>query len=241
VAHHARGPKPGGSICNAGRCGRFIPSRDVGGRGGGEDSDERAAQIGARVIDGATGRGAALVMMRAGAPMDLLRRSPRSPASRPAFGEVAEEHLGAVLRYLVHLVGDRDLAEDLTGATFEAALRSWPRYDPARGTPLAWLCQIARGRALDHFRREGRRRAREERYAAGEGRAVAAPDAGGGLPPDLRRAMGLLTPAESEVVALRVLLELDGAETARVLGISPSAVSSLLHRALTRLRREVSP
>ena len=68
-------------------------------------------------------------------------------------------------RYLLFLTGNRTVAEDLTGETFEKAFRIWRRFDPRRGTPRAWLCGIARTTALDHFRSEERRRRREERYA----------------------------------------------------------------------------
>src|SRR6478672_9959253 len=49
-----------------------------------------------------------------------------------------------------------------------------------------------------------------------------------------------LSAAEREVVALRVVLELDGEGTARVLGISVTACSTRLSRALQKLEREVS-
>ncbi|MEX2647307.1 MAG: sigma-70 region 4 domain-containing protein, partial [Gaiellaceae bacterium] len=49
------------------------------------------------------------------------------------------------------------------------------------------------------------------------------------------RALAGLSPAEREVIALRVLLELDGPAAARVLGISPTALSTRLSRALNRL------
>ncbi len=84
---------------------------------------------------------------------------------RPSFSAVAESELDAVHRYLLFLTGDRTVAEDLTGETFEKAYRLWRRFDPRRGTPRAWLCRIARSSALDHFRSEERRRRREERYA----------------------------------------------------------------------------
>jgi DNA-directed RNA polymerase specialized sigma24 family protein len=42
------------------------------------------------------------------------------------------------------------------------------------------------------------------------------------------------------VVALRVLLELDGPSAARVLGISATACSTRLSRALKRLEEEMS-
>jgi RNA polymerase sigma factor (sigma-70 family) len=162
-----------------------------------------------------------------------------APRARPAFADVAEENLDAVLRYLAHLTGDRHLAEDLTSATFERALRDWPRYDPAKGRPSVWLVEVARRVALDHFRREGRRRAREERYAARGPRAVPPPEVPGGFSAEVRAALGRLTRAERELVALRVVLGLDAAEAGRVTGMSPSAVGTALHRALTKLRQEV--
>ena len=150
---------------------------------------------------------------------------------RPTFSAVAESELDAVHRYLVFLTGNRTVAEDLTGETFEKAFRVWRRFDPRRGTARAWLCGIARSTALDHFRSEERRRRREERYARDlpetEDLAIG--------PGPLEAALSLLSAAEREVVALRVLLELDGPATARVLGISTTACSTRLSRALKRL------
>jgi RNA polymerase sigma factor (sigma-70 family) len=155
---------------------------------------------------------------------------------RPSFAAVAEAELDAVHRYLLFLTGNRTVAEDLTGATFEKAFRTWRRFDPRRGTPRAWLCRIARSAALDHFRAEERRRRREERYAHG---AQELDDSALG-PSALESALSRLSPAEREVVALRVLLELDGPTTARVLGISVSACSTRLSRALKRLEEMMS-
>jgi RNA polymerase sigma-70 factor (ECF subfamily) len=155
---------------------------------------------------------------------------------RPSFAAVAESELDAVHRYLLFLTGNRTVAEDLTGATFEKAFRTWRRFDPRRGTPRAWLCRIARSAALDHFRSEERRLRREERYAHG---APVVDDAALG-PSALESALTQLSPAEREVVALRVLLELDGPTTARVLGISVTACSTRLSRALKRLEEMMS-
>jgi len=156
---------------------------------------------------------------------------PGLQVDRPTFASVAERELDPVHRYLVFLTGNRAVAEDLTGETFEKAFRTWRRFDPRRGTPRAWLCRIARSVALDHFRAEERRRRREERYAGG---LVEAEEQALG-PSPLEAALSLLSPAEREVVALRVLLDLDGPTAARVLGISPTACSTRLSRALKRL------
>lgn len=158
--------------------------------------------------------------------------------NRPTFSAVAEDCLDEVYRYLLMLTADPALADDLTGATFEKALRLWRRYDPGRAAPVAWLCSIARTTALDHFRAENRRRRREERFAAEQ------PDAElpslGGFSPELEAAVAELTAAEREVLALRVVLELDAESAARVLGISRTACSMRLARALTKLEERMA-
>lgn len=165
------------------------------------------------------------------------------PTARPVhvtFAEAAEAHLDAVYRYLRQLTGDTHLAEDLTSETFERALRMWERYDPSRGPVLAWLVTIARRIALDHFRSDSRRRSREARVAAREAHTALPPSEPGELPAELAAALRTLSDAEREVVALRVLLDLDGSEASAVLGISPTACSTQLHRAMTKLRKELS-
>lgn len=151
--------------------------------------------------------------------------------------QAADAHLDDVFGYLLYLTRHHETAEDLTGATFENALRLWGRFDPRRGSARTWLLGIARTTALDHFRAESRRRRREE--------ATARPDRfeeafAEGVSPALREALGALSASDREIVALRVVLELDGDETARVLGISPSAVSTRLSRALQRLEEKVT-
>jgi RNA polymerase sigma factor (sigma-70 family) len=160
----------------------------------------------------------------------------RAPAS---FAEIAERELDAVYRYLVYLTGDRSLAEDLAAETFEKALRTWRRFDPRRGEPRAWLCQIARSTALDWFRAEERRRRREDRYARERGDSFE-PVFVGGLSAELEDALRELAPAEREVVALRVVLELDGPSAARVLRISNTACSTRLSRALKKLEERMT-
>ncbi len=163
--------------------------------------------------------------------------APRTAPVRPGFAEVVAKELDAVYRYLVYLTGDRSAAEDLAAETFEKAFRSWRRFDPRRGSPRTWLCRIARSVAVDWFRAETRRRKREETYA----REVSlTEELGDGLPPELEEALRELSPAEREVVALRVLLELDGPSAARVLGISQTACSTRLSRALRRLEEGMS-
>ena len=165
-------------------------------------------------------------------------RRPASETARPTFASAAQAHLDDVYRYLLYLTKDGTLAEDLTADTFERALQAWARFDPRRGSVRTWLCQLARTAALDHFRAERRRRGREERYARDLDTEHA--ELASGLSPELERGLAALSPMEREVIALRVVLELDGPAAARVLGISQSACSTRLSRALDHLRGEMT-
>jgi RNA polymerase sigma-70 factor (ECF subfamily) len=162
----------------------------------------------------------------------------RLETTAPTFAGVAEELLDDVYGYLLYLTKNWAVAEDLTGETFEVALRKWRRFDPARGTPRAWLLAIARSTALDSFRADARRRKREERAEAAAPRTEPGVF-GEGLSPELEASLQALSAGEREVVALRVVLDLDSHETARLLGISVSAVSTRLSRALSKLEERM--
>jgi RNA polymerase sigma-70 factor (ECF subfamily) len=164
------------------------------------------------------------------------QRAPAQPAWSRSFAATAEAHLDDVYGYLVYMTRNPGLAEDLTADTFEKALRTWRHFDARRASARTWLCQIARTTALDWFRAEERRQRREERAAAPEQVEAALVE---GLSPELEAGLASLSAGEREVIALRVLLELDGDEASRVLGISPTAVSTRLSRALKKLEERV--
>ena len=155
------------------------------------------------------------------------------------FAAVCEENLDGVFGYLLYLTGNRTVSEDLTAETFERALRRLKGFDPRRGTARTWLLTLARSTALDHFRSEQRRRRREGTYALLETEVGEGDVFGHGFSPALEAALRSLSAGEREVVALRVLLELDGETAARLLGISPTACSTRLHRALQKLEEKV--
>ena len=70
--------------------------------------------------------------------------------------------------------------------------------------------------------------------------AAATPSSfGEGLSAELQESLQALTAGEREVVALRIVLDLDSEETARLLGISATAVSTRLSRALSKLEERM--
>ena len=168
--------------------------------------------------------------------------APRSlDAAETSFAAVAEELLDDVYGYLLYFTKNWAVAEDLTSETFEAALRKWRKFDPSRGTARAWLLAIARSTALDWFRADTRRRRREERAGAADPAPGETQSFGEelGFSPALEEGLQALSAGEREVVYLRIVLDLEGEVTARLLGLTPTAVSTRLSRALTKLEERM--
>jgi RNA polymerase sigma factor (sigma-70 family) len=136
---------------------------------------------------------------------------------------------------------DRHTAEDLTGATFERAIRAWDHFDPSRGGERAWVMTIAHNLLTDHYRRQRLRQAAsldEHPFLADaltydddrfERRLTAE---------ELRGWLSRVSARDREVLALRYGADLSAIEIATVLGLTPANVHQLVYRALNRLRRE---
>ncbi len=85
---------------------------------------------------------------------DLLTRLQRREPQ--ALAELYDRYGGMVFRLIVRMVRDAGIAEDLVQETF---LRVWNRaaaFDAERGAPGPWLLAVARNRALDYLRGQGR-------------------------------------------------------------------------------------
>ncbi len=154
-----------------------------------------------------------------------------------AFEALFREAAGDLHGYLISLLRDRSVAEDITALAFERLYRSRSRLDRHRGTPRAWLFAIARNAALDELRR----RRRTSSYDAGAGDPVDDRPGDDAFEQAERRAtvaeaLAALPLRERELVLLKFHGQLSNAELARTMGISESNAGTRLHRALTRLR-----
>jgi RNA polymerase sigma factor (sigma-70 family) len=125
-------------------------------------------------------------------------------------------------------------AEDVVAEVF---LIAWRRVDRVPDTePVLWLYAVAR-RVLANQRRAARRRkALVDVLGRLAGRHSAAPEAGGLV---LMLALGRLRPDDREVLMLTAWEGLDASQVAAVLGCTPQAVHTRLHRARARLRAEL--
>jgi RNA polymerase sigma-70 factor, ECF subfamily len=143
-----------------------------------------------------------------------------------------ERRLG---QFLVQMVRDRALAEDLLQETFEAVLRSRNHIDHVDNVD-AWLFGIARHRALQSMR-GGRRmqRAVERLWARGE----RAESENHGVHEVLDVLERTLTPDDRSLVVLRYVHGFDAPALAELTGRTPAAVRKRLERACESLKKEI--
>ncbi|MFE5259645.1 RNA polymerase sigma factor [Streptomyces coelicoflavus] len=164
---------------------------------------------------------------------------PRSDAAGFAVFYSYEANFDAVLGFVTRRTACPHLAADLTADIFLAALQTARQYDPARGTPTAWLYGIARNVLASHYRGNaleqhavarlnGHRLLDEEDITALEARIDAERAA---------RHSGLSEPLR-ETLDLVAVDGLTPHEAAQALGLDRATVRTRLHRARRLLRTQ---
>ena len=143
-----------------------------------------------------------------------------------------ERRLG---QFLVQMVRDRALAEDLLQETFEAVLQARDQIDQVDDVD-AWLFGIARHRALRSMRNRWRLRRAVDRVRVRGERVESERDG-------IREVMDVLdrtlTPDDRSLVVLRYVHGFDAPALAELTGRSPAAVRKRLERACEALRKEI--
>src|ERR1700761_1728616 len=153
-----------------------------------------------------------------------------------AFVEVVRRHEAAVGAYLARRAG-RDLAEDLLGEVWLAALASRASYDRSFPDAGPWLFGVAH----NTLRRHWRSRPAEELVADVTGLASGwdpwtAVDRRVAAESVLRQALALLPPRQREILTLVAWEDLTVADAGRVLGMPPGTARRCLHQARLTLR-----
>ncbi|HZQ56962.1 MAG TPA: sigma-70 family RNA polymerase sigma factor [Acidimicrobiales bacterium] len=149
------------------------------------------------------------------------------------FAEFYEASRDACLRAVIACVADRPTAEDLVAEAFARAWASW-RQVSRHPVPKAWVVRTALNVRVSRWRRNRRE------VPLAEGDSVSANDPPEQIDVELIAAVRRLPARQREVVALRVLLDLDTETTAAVLGIAAGTVTAHLSRAVATLRRNVA-
>ena len=155
------------------------------------------------------------------------------------FAEFYQTARDDCLRAVYASIGDRQAAEELTA---EAFARAWARWRTVgqHPAPRAWVVKTALNARVSWWRRYRREVALPDSLAEAAGRAQHDGGLGGGLDRELMGALLGLPARQRQVVALRIFLDLDTAQTAQTLGIAPGTVTAHLARAIATLREELS-
>ena len=155
------------------------------------------------------------------------------------FEEFYRRSADECLRAVLVSVGDLDTAQDLVDEAFARAWASW-RTVSTHPAPAAWVVRTALNANISRWRRR-----RNEVSIPDPGTVADPPMAGGAgggtIDPRIMAALMRLPGRQRQVVALRLILDLDTGRTAEVLGIAPGTVMAHLGRAIAALREDLMP
>lgn len=156
---------------------------------------------------------------------------------KSALAELYDSHAGLINGLTLRILRDAAEAEDVVQEVFLQVWRQAERYDPARGTPEAWLSTIARTRALDRLRRRAARREDADDGAAPV--SARAPQIEAALA--VRTALRALSDDQRRAVELAYYGGLTHTEIAQALGAPLGTIKTRIRAALLRLRETLGP
>jgi RNA polymerase sigma factor (sigma-70 family) len=151
------------------------------------------------------------------------------------FAEFYRSAADECLRAVVVSIGDHDTARELVDEAFARAWASW-RTVSGHPAPKAWVVRTALNASISRWRR------RRREVPVPDPARVADPvstTAASLVDPRIMAALLRLPARQRQVVALRLILDLDTARTAEVLGIAPGTVMAHLGRAMAALRHDL--
>jgi RNA polymerase sigma-70 factor (ECF subfamily) len=168
----------------------------------------------------------------------MIDRSEILKALRPK----TKSELPRIYNYFLYKLGNRELAQDLTATTFERAWKTRGKYNSLLASPLTWLLGISRNILREHYRKNYAIENKVELIQDHEELpSVADVENSVQEMQDkvlLKNFLVELPEREHDLIALKYGAGLSNREIARVTGLSESNVGSILHRAVTNLRRK---
>mgnify|MGYP001194870699 CR=1 FL=1 len=173
---------------------------------------------------------------------DVVRRARNG--DRAAFSELVSRHQSEVYTLAVRLVGDHELAADVSQEAFVRAWRALPKF---RGEARfsTWMHRITFNTALTLRARSARHRTEQlEDLIFEPAEKGMNPERAGDMTdvqPRIEEALRDLPTGMRSVVVLKDVYEWSHPEISRHLGISVTAAKVRLHRGRKRLREALTP
>ncbi len=163
--------------------------------------------------------------------------TPEQPArAARTLDDLYRRHAPEIFRYTFAVLGNRADAEDVTQATFVNALRALERGEQPR-KPANWLLAISHNLMRQRFRQERARPAQVE--LEGDLPQPLQPDDETPSVGELVSALGRIPPSQREAIVMREFEGRSYAEIAEILGVTTSALETLLFRARRSLAGEL--
>lgn len=157
-----------------------------------------------------------------------------------AFGVFYDRHFEPILGYLMRRTRDAELALDLAGEVFAAALTGSGRYRAERAPARAWLFGIANKKLLTSWTREATERGARERLgvpplAFSDAAIERVEELIAAGETDYLARLDELAPSERAAIEARILDERDYAEIAAAQNASQAAIRQRVSRGLSKL------
>jgi RNA polymerase sigma-70 factor (ECF subfamily) len=170
--------------------------------------------------------------------VELLARSSRG--DEQAFAEIYDLTTARVFGLARRVVRDPAQAEEVAQEAFLEIWHQSARFDPDRGSALAWMLTIVHRRSVDRVRAAESSHERDRRYAAlGDGPEYDVVDEAVTASFEqarVRRALGTLTDVQREAVTLAYYGGYTHREVSDLLGVPLGTVKTRMRDGLIRLR-----
>lgn len=147
-----------------------------------------------------------------------------------------------VFQFLIYLVKDRSIAEDLSHEVYVRVMKSYEQFQ-GKSSEKTWLFTIAKNVAIDFFRKSNVRRKHSFDAFEWENDRLVAPqkslESSIILNDELRQLLEVLEFCSGDqkmVIILRYFQELSIKETAAILNWTEGKVKTTQHRAILKLR-----
>lgn len=162
------------------------------------------------------------------------------------FHRLYDDYHQDVFQFLIYLVKDRTIAEDLSHEVYVRVLKSYDRFQ-GKSSEKTWLFAIAKNVAIDYFRKHAVRTSHTFNAFEWETEQLISPakspehflELNDELS-ELLNALEQCTGDQKMVIIMRFLQELSIAETAEILNWSEGKVKTTQHRAIQNLRKILS-